>query len=94
MMNQNKKGKTTFKKPAWVVSAGLILFLILGMTFNNSTQTTDKIEDNSVASTTEKNEATKKAKTLRKRRRMKKRQRLKQTRKKKLGQKQKLKRKE
>ena len=60
MMNQNKKGKTTFKKPAWVVSAGLILFLILGMTFNNSTQTTDKIEDNSVASTTEKNEATKK----------------------------------
>ncbi|WNS77278.1 thermonuclease family protein [Bacillus sp. DTU_2020_1000418_1_SI_GHA_SEK_038] len=52
LSNQKKKGNIIVKKPGLIVTAGLILFLILGVSFADTTETADKNNENQLASTT------------------------------------------
>ncbi|WP_019240554.1 excalibur calcium-binding domain-containing protein [Bacillus sp. AP8] len=46
MLYQNKKGKSSFKKPGWVITSGIILFLILGAAFSGTkSEQADKNDD-------------------------------------------------
>lgn len=52
LSNQKKKGNTIVKKPGLIVTGGLILFFVLGVSFADTTGTEDKNNDKQVASTT------------------------------------------
>ncbi|MEH7392179.1 thermonuclease family protein, partial [Bacillus sp. JJ1474] len=58
--NQKKKGNIIVKKPGLIVTAGFILFLILGVSFADTTETADKNNDNQVASTTKQKDSAEK----------------------------------
>ncbi|MEH7346369.1 thermonuclease family protein [Bacillus sp. JJ1532] len=60
LSNQKKKGNIIVKKPGLIVTAGFILFLILGVSFADTTETADKNNDNQVASTTKQKDSAKK----------------------------------
>ncbi|MEH7125949.1 thermonuclease family protein [Bacillus sp. JJ1773] len=60
LSNQKKKGNIIVKKPGLIVTAGFILFLILGVSFADTTETADKNNDNQVASTTKQKDSAEK----------------------------------
>ncbi|TCJ03336.1 thermonuclease family protein [Cytobacillus praedii] len=60
LSKQKNKGNIIVKKPGLVTAAGVILFLILGLTFVDSTETADTNNSKQLASTAEQKDAAEK----------------------------------
>src|SRR3954453_6558803 len=60
LVSQKKKGNVIVKKPSWIVALGVVVFLILGISTVDTTETATEDNETKVTTTTVKEETTEK----------------------------------